>query len=331
MISSHIQAWFVSIGVTVSLYFLFLSLIFPRIRAARHLQERWVQFGKGAVEKWEKASKKIDDRRLRSLQIQSKLKNILAHPYPSLKKIEHLLYRSSFFSHVKTHIALQTIGIAVTTEIIFVFSKIPLANSFILGFFISMVIHYFFLRSQEAKWKKSFILTFPDALDLITRGLKSGMTLGRGIAIVSEESPDPVGREFNYMASQLQLGINPTDVLTEAASRIGVDEFRFFSLALIIQREMGGSLADILGKLSEVIRERARFRKKVMTLSAESKATAVIVGSLPVFLGITVEFLNPGYLKFFFTDPKGKMMLWICVSLSLMGTFVIRRLMRLES
>jgi Flp pilus assembly protein TadB len=331
MISSHIHAWFISIGVTVSLYFLSLSLIFHRIRSSRHLQERWLQFGKGAIEKWEKTSKKLDERRLQSLQTQNKLKNILAHPYPSLKKIEHLFYRSSFFSHIKAHITIQTIGIAITTQIIFIFSKLSLASSFMSGFFVSILIHYFFLRSKEAKWRKSFILIFPDALDLITRGLKSGMTLGRGIAIVSEESPDPVGSEFNYMASQLQLGINPNDVFVEAASRIGVDEFRFFSLALIIQREMGGSLADILGKLSEVIRERSRFRKKVMTLSAESKATAIIVGSLPVFLGIMVEFLNPGYIKFFFTDPKGKIMLWVCIGLSLTGTFVIKRLMRLES
>lgn len=331
MILSHTLAWSISIGVTAFLYLLSLSLIFPLIRANRHLRERWSEFGGAVIEKWDRTAARIDERRLRSLQVQSKLKAILAHPYPSFKTIEYLFYRSSVFPHIKAHIATQAIGVIIAAEVTFIFFNCSLSNAFLLGLFISLFIHFLVLRFKESKWKKSFMKIFPVSLDIINRGLKSGMTLGRGIAMVSEEIEDPVGTEFNYMASQLQIGISPDDALTEAAARIGIDEFRFFSLALIIQRETGGSLADILGKLSEVIRERDRFRQKVWTLSSESRATALIVGSLPIFLGIMLEFISPGYMKFFFTDPKGKIMLWICGGLSITGALVIIRMMKVEA
>lgn len=328
MITDHLIAWCVACGITALLYASFLSRIFPLIRSKRHLEARWSEYGGGAIEKWEKNSSKIDERRLRSIQVESKLKAFLAHPIPSFKQIEYLFYRSSVFTNIKANIACQALGTIIATDMIFMFYGTTLIVSFLLGLFVSLLIHSYVLRFKESVWKKSFMRVFPISLDIINRGLKSGMTLGRGIAMVSEEVEDPVGNEFNYIASQLQIGISPDDALTEAAARIGIDEFRFFSLALIIQREMGGSLADVLGKLCDVIRDRDRFRKKVRTLSSEGRATALIVGSLPIFLAVLVEFISPGYIKFFFVDPKGKIMLWICGALSLTGTFVITRMMK---
>jgi len=330
MIVSHIFAWGVSIGVAAFLYFLSLSIVFRRIRANRYLRERWEQFGQGIVGKWDGTTHKIQEKRLQSLKKTSRLKSLLAHPYPSFKRIEYLFYRSDVFSNIKTHITMQIFAIALITEALLIFEKIPLGDSLFLGICISVAIHFFILKSRERRSKKAFFKIFPVSLDIITRGLKSGMTLGRGIAMVAEELEDPVGSEFNYMASQLQIGMSPPDSLTEAADRIDIDEFRFFSLALIIQREIGGSLADILGKLSEVIREREHFRKKVRTLSSESRATALIVGSLPIFVAIIVEFISPGYMKFFLTDPKGRIMLWICAGLSLSGFVFITRMMKVE-
>ena len=331
MTLSHSMAWVVSIGITALLYISSLSCILPLVRSHRHLRQRWSQYGGNVIPNWQKTSTKLDERRLRrSIQIESKLKAILARPYPSLKMIEYLFYRSSVFPHIKTHIACQVVGIVFLTETVFMITGYSLNISFFLGLSISLLCHFFILRLKESWWKKAFIKVFPVSLDIIIRGLKTGMTLGRGIAMVAEEIDDPVGAEFSYMASQLQIGVTPDDALIEASSRIGIDEFRFFSLALIIQREMGGSLADILGKLSEVIRERDRFRKKVWTLSSESRATALIVGSLPLFLGIMVELISPGYMKFFLADPKGKTMLWICAGLSITGALVITRMMKVE-
>ena len=330
MTLDYYTAWAFSISLTGLLYYVFLARLFPILRAHRHLQSRWAEYGSGIIEKWEKVTPKVDDKRLKSLQVESKLKSFLSQPIPAFKQIEFLLYRSGFFPNIKVHFACQIFSSFAVSDAIFITYGLPIGRCFLFGISASLFGHFMFLRFKEKTWKKSFVRVFPVALDIITRGLKSGMTLGRGVAMVSEEVEDPVGSEFNYIASQLQIGITPDDALTEAAARIGIEEFRFFSLALIIQREMGGSLADILGKLSEVIRERDRFRKKVWTLSAESRATALIVGSLPIFLAIVVEFITPGYTKFFFTDPKGKIMLWICIGLSVTGALVITRMMRVE-
>lgn len=331
MILSSTLAWTVSIGITALCYLLFLSFTFSRIQAKRHLQERWSQFGEVISAKWDKVEIKIDKRNLQAVTKQSKLKEFLSHPYPSIKALEHLFYRSGVFPKIKLHISLQIVLMIVATEQIYFILDYHLILSFFIGLIISITIHLLYLRIQENAWKKSFLKTFPFALDMITRGLKSGMTLGRGIAVVAEEIEEPVGSEFNYIASQLQIGVPPSEALNEAADRIGIDEFRFFALALIIQGEMGGSLADILGKLSELVRERDHFRQKVHTLSSESRVTAIIVGSLPIFLGITVEFISPGYMKFFFVDPKGKIMLWICLGLSMTGAFTINRMMSVKS
>jgi Flp pilus assembly protein TadB len=328
MIVSNAMAWGISIGATAFLYFLFLSRAFPLIRSQRHLEKRWGQYRNYSRVDLNRVL--MDEKSTKSLQAKSKLKSILAHPYPSLKTIEYLLYRSNTFPHLKMHISGQVLGTIIATDTIFVIFKFTLMYSFMLGLCLSLLIHFMLLKTKEASWKKSFIKIFPVSLDIINRGLKSGMTLGRGIAMVSEEVEDPVGNEFNYIASQLQIGITPDDALAEAAARIGIDELRFFALALIIQREMGGSLADILGKLTEVIRERDRFRQKVWTLSSESRATALIVGCLPILLAIMVELISPGYTKFFFTDPKGRIMLWICAGLSVTGAYVITRMMSME-
>jgi tight adherence protein B len=324
------MVWIISIGVTTLLYICSLACILPLVRAHRHLRERWSQYGDRAIVNWQKSTSSLAERRIRSVQMESKLKAILAQPYPLLKMIKYLFYRSNVFPNIKAHIACQVASIVFMTDIFFIFLGHGLNISFLLAVFVSLLCHFFVLKIKESFWKKSFIKIFPVSLDIITRGLKSGMTLGRGIAMVSEEVEDPVGTEFSYMAAQLQIGVEPADALAEASSRIGIDEFRFFSLALIIQREMGGSLADILGKLSEVIRERDRFRKKVWMLSSESRATALIVGSLPILLGIVIELISPGYTKFFLTDPKGKIMLWICAGLSITGAIVILRMMKVE-
>lgn len=330
MIKDHTLAWYLSIGLTMLLYLGSLALIFPMIRSKRHLQERWAEFGAGKANKLKKNTKRLDEKRLKSLQVESKLKTLLTHPYPYFQMLKFLFYRSNVFANIKAHIAGQVLGCIVATDFLFLTYALPLSTSFLLGLMLSLTIHYIFLSVKERAWQKAFKNVFPVSLDIINRGLKSGMTLGRGIAMVSEEVEDPVGSEFNYIASQLQIGIPPHDALNEAAGRIGVDEFKFFSLALNIQREMGGSLADILGKLAEVIRERDRFRRKVWTLSSEGRATAMIVGSLPLFLAILVELISPGYIRFFFIDPKGKIMLWICGALSITGAIVITRMMKVE-
>jgi tight adherence protein B len=321
-------AWIYAIGITAVLYGVSLFLIFRKVRINRQVTERWKQYGEGQLDKWTK--NKIEDRRKRSIRQENKFQHFLQKLFASFQDCEYLFYRSGFNIHIREHLIGQIISIFVFTGSFFLTLKYSFLDSILLGIFITSFLHFIILKRKESQWKKAFLSNFSTTLDIINRGLKSGLTLGRGIAMVAEEAEEPVGSEFNYIAAQLQLGVDPDLALSQAAARIGIDEFRFFTLALIIQREMGGSLSEILGKLSELIRERERFRNKVWTLSSEGRTTAIIVGGLPIILGFLLELINPGYAKFFFTDLNGMIMLWISCGLTLIGITVTVRMMRVE-
>jgi tight adherence protein B len=325
---ASLVAWIYAIGVSTVLYCVFLPLIFRKVRLSRQIKQRWEQYGERPFDKWTK--NRIEDRRKRSIRSENKFKNYLSRIFASFQDLEYLFYRSGFIIHVRDHLIGQIICFTFVMLTFFVVSNYSFIRSILLGIIIAPVIHFIFLKYKERRWKKGFLDHFPTTLDIINRGLKSGLTLGRGIAMVAEEAEEPVGSEFNYIAAQLQLGVDPDLALAQAAARIGVDEFRFFTLALIIQREMGGSLSEIFSKLSELIRERERFRKKVWTLSSEGRATAIIVGGLPIVLSVLLEIIKPGYTLFFFTDPKGIALLWICGALTLIGLTVTIRMMRVE-
>jgi len=321
--------WLYAMGVTAVLYCIFLSLIFRKIQIGRQITQRWKQYGEQPFDKW--AKNRIEDRRKRSIRIESKFKNYLRKIFTSFQELEYIFYRSGASSHIKENIMGQIIGILVIFEVFLLVFKYSFAKSLLLGIFVASLFHFMVLKRKETQWKKSFLGNFSVTLDIINRGLKSGLTLGRGIAMVAEEAEEPIASEFNYIAAQLQLGVDPDLALSQAAVRIGIDEFRLFTLALIIQREMGGSLSEILGKLSELIRERERFRNKVWSLSSEGRATAGIVGGLPLILGFLLELISPGYATFFLHDPRGIIMLWIICGLTFVGIAVIIRMMRVEA
>jgi tight adherence protein B len=329
MLISLTATWLYAIGVAAVLYCIFLSFIFRKIQIRRQINQRWKQYGEQPFDKWTKS--RIEDQRKRSIRIESKIKNYLRKVFISFQDLEHLFYRSGASSHVKENIIGQIIGILVMFGVFLLIFKCSFVKSLLFGISVAFLLHFIILRRKESQWKKAFLANFSTTLDIINRGLKSGLTLGRGIAMVAEEAEEPISTEFNYIAAQLQLGIDPDLALGQAAVRIGIEEFRFFTLALIIQREMGGSLSEILGKLSELIRERERFRNKVWSLSSEGRTTAAIVGGLPLILGFILEFISPGYAMFFLTDPKGIIMLWIIGGLTFIGITVIIRMMRVEA
>jgi tight adherence protein B len=329
MLTSSTTAWAYAIGATTILYYIFLSLIFRKVRTRQQINQRWEQYGDHPLDKWAKS--RIEDQRKRSIRIESKFKNYLRKIFFSFQDLEYVFYRSGANSHIKENIIGLIIGILVMIGVFLLFFKCSFTKSLLLGIFTAFLLHFMILKRKEAQWKKAFLGNFSATLDIINRGLKSGLTLGRGIAMVAEEAEEPIASEFNYIAAQLQLGVDPDLALGQAALRIGIDEFRFFTLALIIQREMGGSLSEILGKLSELIRERERFRNKVWSFSSEGRTTAIIVGGLPFILGFLLEFISPGYATFFFNDPKGIVMLWISCGLTFVGILVTLRMMRVEA
>ncbi|PEQ14639.1 pilus assembly protein TadB [Novosphingobium sp. PC22D] len=162
---------------------------------------------------------------------------------------------------------------------------------FLVGFFIS-------------KRANAFTVKFPDAIELLVRGLRSGLPVTETLGVVATEVPGPVGEEFKLVTERIKIGKTMEDALQETADRLAMPEFNFFCITLAIQRETGGNLAETLANLADVLRKRSQMKLKIKAMSSESKASAYIVGALPFIVFAMIWWINPGYLEGFFTDDR---------------------------
>ncbi len=174
---------------------------------------------------------------------------------------------------------------------------------------------------------KDFTANFPDAIELLVRGLKSGLPVGETLNVVAKEIPGPVGVEFKMVTEKIKIGKTMEDALQETADRLGTAEFQFFVITLAIQRETGGNLAETLANLADVLRKRSQMKMKIRAMSSESKASAYIVGSLPFFVFGMVWTVNPEYLGGFFYEPRLIIagiigMVWMTIGVFIMAKMV---------
>ncbi len=149
-----------------------------------------------------------------------------------------------------------------------------------------------------------FVVKFADAIDLLVRGLRSGLPVTETLGVVATEVPGPVGEEFKLVTERIKIGKTMEDALQDSADRLNLAEFSFFTITLAIQRETGGNLAETLANLADVLRKRAQMKLKIKAMSSESKASAYIVGSLPFMVFIMIYWVNPGYVGNFFSDDR---------------------------
>jgi len=175
-----------------------------------------------------------------------------------------------------------------------------------------------------------FTARFPDAIDLMVRGLRSGLPISETIGIVATELPDPIGIEFRTVSDKMKIGRTMEVALQETADRLGTAEFQFFVISLQIQRETGGNLAETLSNLSEVLRKRAAMKLKIRAMSSESKASAYIIGALPFIVFGLIWFINGAYMQNFFIDQRlmiagGLGMVWMSI-----GAFIMAKMINFE-
>ena len=180
----------------------------------------------------------------------------------------------------------------------------PLLLSILLGMFFGIGGPHFIIGKLILRRIKKFNSNFPDAIELMVRGLRSGLPITETLGIVAGEIPGPVGLEFRMVADKMKIGRTMEAALQETADRLGTAEFQFFVITLAIQRETGGNLAETLSNLADVLRKRAQMKLKIRAMSSESKASAYIVGSLPFVVFTLVWFINPKYMQGFFTDER---------------------------
>ena len=204
---------------------------------------------------------------------------------------------------------------------------LPWLLALLLGVFVGIGLPHFVVGKMITKRVAKFTSNFPDAIELMVRGLRSGLPITETLGIVASELQGPVGIEFRMVSDKMKIGRTMEAALQDTADRLGTSEFQFFVITLAIQRETGGNLAETLSNLADVLRKRAQMKLKIRAMSSESKASAMIVGALPFIVFIMVWVINPDYMAGFFVEERliaaglGAMV-WMAIGVAIMAKMV---------
>lgn len=197
-----------------------------------------------------------------------------------------------------------SLGLALITALLLYLQSGSLPLSLAVAIFLGAGIPHFIVNRMISKRTAQFNAKFPDAIELLVRGLRSGLPVTETLGVVAQEVPGPVGQEFKGIVERIKIGRTMEESLQATADRLNIPEFDFFCITLAIQRETGGNLAETLSNLADVLRKRAQMKLKIRAMSSESKASAYIVGALPFVVFTMIWWINPSYVAGFFTDDR---------------------------
>ena len=187
-----------------------------------------------------------------------------------------------------------------------------------------------YLHWLKAERMKQFERQLPESLELISRALKAGHAFSVGLKLVGDEAADPIGMEFRRVFDEVSMGVALPQALQNMTERMDSVDLRFFVTSVLVQRETGGNLAEIIDSLADLIRRRFELQLKVNALSAEGRFTAVILFGLPIFVGVFLYQTNPEYMGLLIEDPVGRTMLTVGSFLMVMGAFVMKRMIAIK-
>jgi len=256
--------------------------------------------------------------------------------------IQALLQRARGLSSPLEGLIIQS-GLTITVGTLVLASVLLGCAGFLL---VKILTHFTFLALAAAplfacipamfvRWKRTrrfhtFEEQFPEAIDLIARALRAGHTFPAGILMVAEEMPTPMGTEFKLLYDRQNFGMSLNDALKGMAERVPILDARFFTTAVLTQRETGGNLSEILDNLATVIRDRFKVKRQVRAVTAHGRITGWILSGMPPVLALIMSFVSPDYMRPMVTDPLGMKMIAAGCAMQVMGTVIIRKLVNIR-
>jgi tight adherence protein B len=269
---------------------------------------------------------------------QAQLKRILAHrgatrmdgiaqrflPNPALLRVR---IERTGKNWTLSQYMMGSVALLVIITLVLAFKGMPLILAIALGLFAGAALPHFTVTHLIKRRINQFNVRFPDAIELMVRGLRSGLPISETMGVVATEIQGPISIEFQNVVDKMKIGRTMEAALQDAADRIGTPEFQFFVITLAIQRETGGNLAETLANLADVLRKRAQMKLKIRAMSSESKASAYIVGALPFIVFGLIWFINGSYMQGFFTDTRlmiagGGGLVWMGIGAAIMAKMV---------
>ena len=227
------------------------------------------------------------------------------------------------FYLVSAVLGLVALGIGVAI-------KAGLPVSLVLGLVAAIGLPRWILTFLKKRRERRFLHIFPDAIDVIVRGVKAGLPLGDCLKIIAEESQEPVKSEFIEIVNTQAIGLPLGEACLKLHESIPLPEANFFGIVVSIQQRSGGNLSEALGNLSRVLRDRKRMQEKIKAMSMEAKASAAIIGALPPVVMGLVYLTSPAYIELLWTHAVGRMMLMCCAVWMLMGILVMKKMINFD-
>jgi len=245
---------------------------------------------------------------------------------PRIHAIDRMLIEASIDLSVLKFISLQlAAGIFISVALALGSELFPWL-AIVLGLTLGFIIPYLYISRCARTRRTHFIEMLPDALDFIARSLRAGNPFTATLKMVADEVPDPVGTEFGIIFDEINYGLEIKDAMLNFEERINCEEVQYFVAAVNIQKVTGGNLADVLNKISEVMRSRVNAYREVAIQASEMRLSANVLIGLPFFVAGAISILNPSYFKPLFESPVGQIIIFIQLFLMLIGYLVVKRM-----
>jgi tight adherence protein B len=230
----------------------------------------------------------------------------------------------------KRRFILISAALGFVTFLIVMFTGLGLLIAAALAFAAAFGLPRWVLSFLKKRRQQRFLLSFPDAVDVIVRGIKAGLPLLDSLKIVALEAPEPVKSEFRQIVETQTVGIPLGEACIKLYDRMPLPEANFFGIVISIQQKAGGNLSEALGNLSRVLRDRKRMQAKIKAMSMEAKASAMIIAALPFAVMLLVYITSPKYIELLWTEPTGRLMLAACATWMLLGVMVMKKMINFD-
>ncbi|MBI4274947.1 MAG: type II secretion system F family protein [Rhizobiales bacterium] len=233
-------------------------------------------------------------------------------------------------SWTKRQFVLLSAGLGIGAFLIVMITGMGLLAALGMGFAAGFGLPFWILNYLKSRREKKFLNAFPDAVDVIVRGIKAGLPLLDSMKIIASEAPEPVKSEFKSIIETQTIGLPLSDACVKLYERIPLPEANFFGIVIAIQQKAGGNLSEALGNLSRVLRDRKRMKGKITAMSMEAKASAVIIAALPIAVMTLVYLTSPNYIELLWTEAIGRVMLAACAMWMFIGVMVMRKMINFD-
>ena len=258
----------------------------------------------------------------------SGLVRLIATRVPRLAEIAVLLEQAHLSWSVQTFLLLSLgLGVGLGLAIFMALHNVATA---IVAAAVAAALPTIYARMRRTKRLRAFEERFPDAIDLVGRALRAGHPFSAGMRMAADEIADPVGGEFRQVFEEQRFGLSMSDALLALADRIPLVDVRIFVTAVVVQREVGGNLAELLDKIAYTIRERFKIRRQIRVHTAQGRLTGYLLSGLPVVTGLAFLVLNREYMMVMFRTSAGHVLMALVLALQVVGFFWIRRIIDIE-